>query len=720
MKSANRFLWTCLLLSLLSCAAWGQQALAQSSPATVPRRVNFSGKAVDAQGKTISGIAGVTFAIYGDQYEGAPLWLETQNVQADAKGNYTAQLGATRPDGLPLDLFSSGEARWLGVRINGGEEQPRLLLLSVPYALKAADAETIGGLPPSAFMLAAPQVSGSSISGDPVASSSASVAATSSNVTTTGGTINALPLWTTATNVQSSALTQTGNGTTAKIGIGTTAPATTLDVKGAETVRGALTLPATATATSKAGANSQPERMVASSFSSATSSAVNQTFQWQAEPAANNTASPSGTLNLLYGLGATAPGETGININNKGVITFAKGQTFPGTGTGTVTSVALSAPSSDFTVSGSPVTSNGTLGLKWAVAPTSANTPNAIVKRDGSGNVSANTVSATTLGAASLLLTSSLSLTSNTSPSANVASVDPSGVAILGQNTSGTGTGIGVYGVTGSTDFNSYGVAGVANNSSGGVPTGVFGQAVSGFGVRGLTGVNSGFYGLVTGAGVWGDGGGSGVGVEGTADDGGAGDFVNNSGGSPTLSAFNVTSGIALYAGGGGGDCDVDTNGNFACTGSIEQVVALDGGTRKVGLSAIESPKNWFEDFGSAQLAGGSAIVALDPDFVQTVNAEMDYHVFLTPNGDSHGIYVAKKTATSFEVREQGGGTSSIAFDYRIVALRKKYENVRFADHTNDPDPRKQMEQIKSKKAKSASGPMKTSQLVRPGRATNR
>jgi len=127
-----------------------------TTPAKVPRRVNFSGKAVDAQGKTISGIAGVTFAIYGDQYEGAPLWLETQNVQADAKGNYTAQLGATRPDGLPLDLFSSGEARWLGVRINGGEEQPRVLLLSVPYALKAADAETIGGLPPSAFMLAAP------------------------------------------------------------------------------------------------------------------------------------------------------------------------------------------------------------------------------------------------------------------------------------------------------------------------------------------------------------------------------------------------------------------------------------------------------------------------------------------------------------------------------------------------------------------------------------
>ena len=31
-----------------------------------------------------------------------------------------------------------------------------MLLLSVPYALKAGDAATIGGLPPSAFVLAAP------------------------------------------------------------------------------------------------------------------------------------------------------------------------------------------------------------------------------------------------------------------------------------------------------------------------------------------------------------------------------------------------------------------------------------------------------------------------------------------------------------------------------------------------------------------------------------
>src|SRR5215467_2892060 len=146
---------------LLLCSGLSAQQAAVSSStsaaAVVPRLVNFSGKAID-QGKTVTGIAGITFAIYREEAGGSPLWLETQNVQADVKGNYTAQLGATTAEGLPQELFTSGEARWLGVRINGGEEQPRVLLLSVPYALKAADAQTLGGLPASAFLLAAAPV----------------------------------------------------------------------------------------------------------------------------------------------------------------------------------------------------------------------------------------------------------------------------------------------------------------------------------------------------------------------------------------------------------------------------------------------------------------------------------------------------------------------------------------------------------------------------------
>jgi hypothetical protein len=133
------------------------------------------------------------------------------------------------------------------------------------------------------------------------------------NVTTTGGTVNTLPLFTpTATNIQSSIVTQTGTS--------------------AINVRGKLNLPASATATATAGKASRPEAFTASAFNSGTAAAVAQNFQLQAEPANNNTASPSGTLNLLYAAGTAAPAETGLKISNKGVITFAPGQTFPGGG----------------------------------------------------------------------------------------------------------------------------------------------------------------------------------------------------------------------------------------------------------------------------------------------------------------------------------------------------------------------------------------------------
>jgi hypothetical protein len=37
---------------------------------------------------------------------------------------------------------------------------------------------------------------------------------------------------------------------------------------------------------------------------------------------------------------------------------------------------------------------------------------------------------------------------------------------------------------------------------------------------------------------------------------------------------------------------------------------------------------------------------------------------------------VTNKSANSFEVRELGGGASNVRFDYRITAMRRKYETV--------------------------------------------
>jgi hypothetical protein len=318
-----------VLLAIALCPRAISPLQAQTS-AAVPRLVNFSGKAIDALGRTTPGAAGATFSIYREQTGGAPLWIETQTVTADAKGNFTVQLGATQPEGLPLDLFTSGEARWLGVRINGGEEQPRVMLLSVPYALKAGDAATIGGLPPSAFALAAPLGSAQPAA----ANSNLGSAAPPVNPTVTGtGTVGSIPLWDSASDLTSSILTQTGSGSTARVGVNITTPSTTLDVKGTSNFRGTVTMPSAGLATSSAGKTSYPFVFATSAYNSSAKASLLQNFRWQAEPVNNNSSSASGTLNLLFSSGTGTPTETGLSIASNGQLSFATGQVFPGTGT---------------------------------------------------------------------------------------------------------------------------------------------------------------------------------------------------------------------------------------------------------------------------------------------------------------------------------------------------------------------------------------------------
>ena len=126
---------------------------AQETATSVPNLIRFGGTLRDAQGAAnASTTVGVTFAIYKQSNGGAPIWQETQNVTPDRVGQYNVVLGSTTASGLPNDLFSHQEERWLGVQIQGQEEQARVLLVSVPYAFKAHEAETLDGLPASAFV----------------------------------------------------------------------------------------------------------------------------------------------------------------------------------------------------------------------------------------------------------------------------------------------------------------------------------------------------------------------------------------------------------------------------------------------------------------------------------------------------------------------------------------------------------------------------------------
>jgi len=180
----------------------------------------------------------------------------------------------------------------------------------------------------------------------------------------------------------------------------------------------------------------------------------------------------------------------------------------------------------------------------------------------------------------------------------------------------------------------------------------------------------------------------SGFGTIGASDSGQGGTFVSSDAAAadtPTefINNISATAGdlVWLAIGGAvGGECFTDTSGDLTCTGTKSAVVAVDKGERNVKLYAVESPKNWFEDVGSEHLSNGSAIVHLEHTFNQTVDTGVEYHVFLTPKGDCKGLYVTNETRSSFEVRELGGGTANIDFDYRIMAARKGYENVRLAD----------------------------------------
>ena len=118
--------------------------------------------------------------------------------------------------------------------------------------------------------------------------------------------------------------------------------------------------------------------------------------------------------------------------------------------------------------------------------------------------------------------------------------------------------------------------------------------------------------------------------------------------------------------------------GNQTVTGTKSAVVKRKNG-EGITLYAVEASENWFEDFGSAKLKDGAAVVAIDPLYSETVNTEIDYHVFLTPRGECKGLYVINQKGSSFEVRELNGGKSDIPFSYRIVAKRKGYEDVRLA-----------------------------------------
>jgi hypothetical protein len=262
----------------------------------------------------------------------------------------------------------------------------------------------------------------------------------------------------------------------------------------------------------------------------------------------------------------------------------------------------------------------------------------------------------------------------------------------------------GAYGVVGVAQFNHTGVAGFGGTGLGvygssGTSTGTYGYSSSGNGVYAYSGTGTALEAFSPGIG--------GVAYLG-GPAGEAGIFHGYSGSSahPAVSITAETAGtdnIGTYNSGGetfivqagtadasgtayGNGTDVQISGDLYVAGEVYTDcvghfpgIAGDCGNdplfRQRGSSgatvqtyAAKQSMRSVEDFGEGQLINGAGRVALDPTFASTIAMNRPYLVFITPEGDSRGLYVTGKTLGGFTVRESSSGHSSIAFQYRIVA----------------------------------------------------
>ncbi|HVR45958.1 MAG TPA: hypothetical protein VMT95_04925 [Candidatus Binatia bacterium] len=236
-----------------------------------------------------------------------------------------------------------------------------------------------------------------------------------------------------------------------------------------------------------------------------------------------------------------------------------------------------------------------------------------------------------------------------------VSGASSDGVGVAGDSSKGIG-------VTGFSKAN-YGVLGTSTNK-----IGVYGVSTKYVGVAGTSN---------TGTGVVGDSTNS-YGVDGYSSNNAAGFFENDASFAYTLYAQNDADGapliaMAYNAGQEVGAFWVDAGGNGYFSGSVftMQAPINDQQTRRsghVGTFSAQSTRATIEDTGTARLVNGESAVRFDPAFAGTLDISRGYQVFVTPDGETRGLYIAAKYEGGFMVRENERGRSSVDFDYRVVA----------------------------------------------------
>ncbi len=271
----------------------------------VPLVIRFAGSLGSGGQASTQAAVRVTFSLFKDQDGGIALWSEEHVVSPNTSGRFVVYLGAATERGLPQAIFSSGDARWLEVAPEGGAATPRIPVLSVPYALKSADSDTLGGNPPSAFV---------QYSQIPTLVSSIASAVRQMAIG---------PRY--AAGEMADPLPPVAGPIRFPI------PSQPVGFRSRQFFFAGLTLspPGPASSKSATGVSSSSLDLVASAFDSATATAQNEDFRWQADPVGSDSANPSGQLSLLFGSANAPPHATGLAINPDGSIVFGPTQVVP-------------------------------------------------------------------------------------------------------------------------------------------------------------------------------------------------------------------------------------------------------------------------------------------------------------------------------------------------------------------------------------------------------
>jgi hypothetical protein len=89
-------------------------------------------------------------------------------------------------------------------------------------------------------------------------------------------------------------------------------------------------------------------------------------------------------------------------------------------------------------------------------------------------------------------------------------------------------------------------------------------------------------------------------------------------------------------------------------------------------MFAPEAPEILFQDYGIGQLTNGQARINLDPVLKKSLHVDNDHplKVFITLEGECNGVYVTNKSVDGFDVKELNSGNSNVSFSWQIVANR--------------------------------------------------